>query len=46
MSEKGATTIEDVTRNIESWSDRKKSLFSNPKFIDVAVKKIETTAFA
>jgi len=46
MSEKRAKTIEDVTSNIESWSDRKKSLFSNPKFLDVAVKKLEKASFA
>jgi O-acetyl-ADP-ribose deacetylase (regulator of RNase III) len=41
MSEKKVKTIEDITRHIESWSSRKKSLFSNPKFIDVAIKKLE-----
>ena len=46
VSEKKVNTIEGVTRNIESWSDRKKSLFSNPKFIDVAVKKLEKISFA
>ncbi|MHB9143468.1 MAG: type II toxin-antitoxin system antitoxin DNA ADP-ribosyl glycohydrolase DarG [Paludibacter sp.] len=46
VSEKKITTIEDVTRNIESWSDRKKSLFSNQKFIDLAVSKLEKTVFA
>ncbi len=46
MSEKKISTLEDVTRNIESWSDRKKSLFSNPRFIDVAVKKLEKASFA
>jgi O-acetyl-ADP-ribose deacetylase (regulator of RNase III) len=46
MSEKRAKTIEDVTSNIESWSDRKKSLFSNPKFLEVAVKKLEKASFA
>jgi len=45
ISEKKVSTIEDITRNIESWSDRKKSLFSNPKFIELAVRKLEKTAF-
>jgi len=46
ITEKKVNTIEDITRNIESWSDRKKSLFSNQKFLDIAVKKLEKAAFA
>jgi len=45
ISEKNVNTIEEVTRNIESWSDRKKSLFSNPSFIDLAIKKLEKATF-
>jgi O-acetyl-ADP-ribose deacetylase (regulator of RNase III) len=45
MSEKQARTNEEVTRQIESWSDRKKSLFSNPKFIDLAIEKLEKASF-
>jgi O-acetyl-ADP-ribose deacetylase (regulator of RNase III) len=46
ISEKKVNTIEDITRNIQSWSDRKKSLFSNPKFLVLAVNKLEKAAFA
>ncbi|MBP6611566.1 MAG: macro domain-containing protein [Paludibacter sp.] len=45
VSEKKVTTIEDVTHNIESWSDRKKSLFSNQKFIYLALEKLQKAAF-
>lgn len=45
MSEKQAKTNEEITRQIESWSDRKKSLFSNPKFIDLAIEKLEKASF-
>lgn len=45
MSEKGLKTVDEITRNIESWSNRKKSLYSNPRFIDLAVKKIEKASF-
>jgi len=45
MLEKQAKTNEEVTRQIESWSDRKKSLFSNPKFIDLAIEKLEKASF-
>jgi O-acetyl-ADP-ribose deacetylase (regulator of RNase III)/uncharacterized protein YwgA len=34
-------SIEDITRHLENWSDRKKTLFTNPKFITLAVKNIE-----
>ena len=44
ISEKKVNTIEDVTRNIESWSDRKKSLFSNSKFLDLAITKVEKSS--
>ncbi len=30
-----------VAEKIESWSDRKKTLFSNPKFIELALQNIE-----
>lgn len=46
MSEKKLKTVDEITRNIESWSNRKKSLYSNPRFIELAVKKIEKAPFA
>lgn len=46
ISEKKVNSIEDITQNIENWSDRKKSLFSNTKFLDIAVKKLEKACFS
>lgn len=46
VSKNNVNSVEDVTRIIESWSDRKKSLFSNPRFIDLVVRKLEKTTFA
>lgn len=45
ISENKITSLDEVIRKIESWSDRKKSLFSNNKFIELAVRKIEKTEF-
>jgi O-acetyl-ADP-ribose deacetylase (regulator of RNase III) len=41
ISEKDAKTTEAITRELENWSDRKKTLFTNQKFIQIAVKNIE-----
>lgn len=40
--DKNVDTIEDVTRELENWSDRKKTLFTNPRFIKVALENIQT----
>jgi O-acetyl-ADP-ribose deacetylase (regulator of RNase III) len=41
ISEKNAKTLEAITRELENWSDRKKTLFTNPKFIQIAIKNLE-----
>ena len=41
MIEKQVTSIEAIIKHLENWSDRKKTMFTNPKFIGVAVKNIE-----
>jgi len=41
IAEKKTTSIEEITRQLENWSDRKKTMFTNPKFITLAVKNIE-----
>jgi O-acetyl-ADP-ribose deacetylase (regulator of RNase III)/uncharacterized protein YwgA len=46
VSEKKAKTIDEVNSHIESWSDRKKSLFSESKYISLAMNKLETASFA
>lgn len=40
ISNKMGDTVEEITAHLEGWSDRKKTLFSNPKFIGVAVNNI------
>jgi O-acetyl-ADP-ribose deacetylase (regulator of RNase III) len=35
-----------VTRRLEEWSDRKRSLFSNPKYVDVSMKHLQRATFA
>lgn len=41
MAEKKTDSIEEITKYLESWSNRKKTLFSNPKFITLAVQNIQ-----
>lgn len=39
------TDINELTQKLESWSDRKRSLFSNPKYIHISInhlKKIDS----
>jgi O-acetyl-ADP-ribose deacetylase (regulator of RNase III) len=41
MIEKKTASIEEITKQLENWIDRKKTMFTNPKFIALAVKNIE-----
>lgn len=41
ISEKNAKTPEAITKELENWSDRKKTLFTNPKFTQIAINNIE-----
>jgi hypothetical protein len=41
ISEKNAKTPEAITRELENWSNRKKTLFTNQKFIQIAIKNLE-----
>ncbi len=41
MTEKKASTVEEITDYLYKWSDRKKTKFSNPRFIQVAVEKLK-----
>ena len=38
--EKKVFTEEEIIKELEDWSDRKKTLFTNPKFIQIAIKNI------
>ena len=39
--EKKAKTIEAIMKELENWSDRKKTLFTNAKFVQIAIKNLE-----
>lgn len=41
ISEKNAKTSEAITKELQNWSERKKTLFTNPKFIQIAIKNLE-----
>lgn len=34
-----------VTQKLEEWNDRKRTMFSNPKYIDISTKHIQKTKF-
>lgn len=40
MTEKKPKTQESIFKELENWSDRKKTLFDNPKFIQIAVDNL------
>lgn len=35
-----------IREQLENWTDRKRSMFSNPKYIDISLKQIQSTNFA
>lgn len=41
ISEKNAFTSEAITSELENWSDRKKTMFTNPKFIQIAINNLQ-----
>ena len=41
ITEKNVNTIESITKELEQWSDRKRTLFTNPKFIEIALTNIQ-----
>lgn len=42
MTEKQVTTKEAITKELENWSNRKKTLFTNLNFVQIAVKNIQS----
>lgn len=37
---------EVINKQLEKWSDRKRSMFSNPKYIDISLKQLQRAEFA
>jgi hypothetical protein len=42
ISEKQVNTIEEITTELANWSNRKKTLFTNPKFVGIAITNIHS----
>lgn len=42
IADKKVNTVEDITHQLQQWSNRKKTLFSNAKFIRIGVKNIQS----
>ena len=36
---------EEISEHLEKWSDRKRSLFSNPRYIEVSLNQLKTAEF-
>lgn len=41
ITEKKVYTQEAIVKELENWSDRKKTLFTNPKFIQIAITNLK-----
>ncbi|SEM26888.1 O-acetyl-ADP-ribose deacetylase (regulator of RNase III), contains Macro domain [bacterium A37T11] len=41
MTENKVDSLPEITNHLENWSDRKKTMFTNPKFIKIATKNIK-----
>jgi O-acetyl-ADP-ribose deacetylase (regulator of RNase III)/uncharacterized protein YwgA len=39
---KKVDSVEGIVKELENWSDRKKTMFTNPKFIQIAINNIES----
>ncbi len=42
---KNTFDAKEISEEIENWSDRKRSLFSNPKYIDVSLRQLQQAEF-
>lgn len=42
ITDKKVSTVEDITNQLQQWSSRKKTLFSNPKFIQIGIRNIQS----
>ena len=40
MKENNVNSVEEITKHLEKWSDRKKTLFTNPNYISLAVNNL------
>ena len=41
ITDKKTKSVDEITRHLTNWSQRKKTMFTNPKFIAIAVQNIE-----
>ena len=46
LSTKNNTLDKEIlSQKLEEWSDRKRSLFSNPKYIEISINHIQKASF-
>jgi O-acetyl-ADP-ribose deacetylase (regulator of RNase III) len=42
IQEKQVSSVDGITKELKDWSDRKMTLFNNPKFIQIAINNIQS----
>ena len=43
MQHNGATTPDQVQELLMTWNQRKRTLFSNPRFVELAVERLQNS---
>lgn len=46
MQQHKVTSLSEISNHLENWSDRKKTKFSNPRFVQLAVNNIQVHLFS
>ena len=41
MIEKNVTSPEEISKYLNEWSERKQTMFNNPKFVSIAIKNLQ-----
>ncbi len=45
INQKNDDSIEGITKELNAWSNRKKTLFANPKFVEIAINNLKIHLF-
>ena len=41
MTEKNVTSPDEISKYLHEWSERKQTMFNNPKFVSIAIKNLQ-----
>jgi len=45
ITEKNIKNVDEIIEHLNSWSNRKKTMFTNPRFIDIALLKLQNELY-